>query len=51
VLDANRQKSTADGCRREGVIVGAVRLGLPADLDHARWCEIGATTAATLTTT
>jgi len=25
----------------KGIIVGAVRLGLPADLDHARWCEIG----------
>src|SRR5260370_2413896 len=26
----------------KGIIGGAVRLGLPADLDHARWCEIGA---------
>jgi hypothetical protein len=26
----------------KGIIVGAVRLALPADLDHARWCEIGA---------
>src|SRR5260370_21185446 len=26
----------------KGIIVGAVRLGLPADLDHARWCEMGA---------
>jgi hypothetical protein len=26
----------------KGIIVGAVRLGLPADLEHARWCEIGA---------
>ena len=24
-----------------GIIVGAVQLALPADLDHARWCEIG----------
>jgi hypothetical protein len=29
----------------KGIIVGAVRLGLPADLDHARWCEIGANLA------
>src|SRR5438128_647699 len=26
----------------KGIIVGAVRLALPADLDHARWSEIGA---------
>jgi hypothetical protein len=26
----------------KGIIVGPVRLALPADLDHARWCEIGA---------
>ena len=26
----------------KGIIVGTVRLALPADLDHARWCEIGA---------
>jgi len=25
----------------KGIIVGAVRLALPADLDQARWCEIG----------
>ena len=26
----------------KGIIVGVVRLALLADLDHARWCEIGA---------
>jgi hypothetical protein len=26
----------------KGIIVGVGRLALPADLDHARWCEIGA---------
>ena len=26
----------------KGIIVGAVRLGQPAALEHARWCEIGA---------
>src|SRR5215469_8525992 len=25
----------------KGIIVGAIRLALPADLDQARWCEIG----------
>ena len=25
----------------KGILVGAVRLGLPAYLDHVRWCEIG----------
>jgi hypothetical protein len=29
-------------CWARIIIVGAVRLGLPADLEHARWCEIGA---------
>ena len=27
----------------KGIIVSVVRLGLPADLDHARWREIGTT--------
>src|SRR5947209_5177199 len=26
----------------KGIIIGVVRLALPADLDHPRWCEIGA---------
>ena len=26
----------------KGIIANAVRLALPADLDQARWCEIGA---------